>query len=250
MRLNMNILLSGISIFLFLHEKLNRLKKPLYKELTHFYTTLEPPGKLPGGIELLYPYKDDRVKKIVSDFFKKYFSGNKKRSLMLGINPGRLGAGITGINFTAPRQLKENCGIEHPFPDSSEISAEFIYRMIESYGGASAFYNDWFIGSVCPLGFIKNGKNINYYDDPKLLDAVRPFIVSSINRQVEIGFNRSVCPCIGGEKNFKFLETLNQEYKWFKKIIPLPHPRFIMQYRRRQLENFIHQYLSVIRDAG
>jgi hypothetical protein len=65
-----------------------------------------------------------------------------------------------------------------------------------------------------------------------------------------LGFNTEKCICIGGEKNFKFLSSLNNEYKWFSEIIPLPHPRFILQYRRKQKDKFIHQYLSALRLAG
>ncbi|HEX3168118.1 MAG TPA: uracil-DNA glycosylase family protein, partial [Chitinophagaceae bacterium] len=123
-------------------------------------------------------------------------------------------------------------------------------EMIHEYGGVKKFYQDWFIGSVCPLGFIKDGKNINYYDDKKLMEVVTPFIVDCINKQVAIGFNTEKCICIGGEKNFKFLSGLNNEHKWFGEIIPLPHPRFILQYRRKQKDQYIHQYLSAMRLAG
>lgn len=163
---------------------------------------------------------------------------------MLGINPGRFGAGITGINFTAPRQLKENCGIDHPWKNSSELSAEFIYKMIDAYGGPKAFYHDFFIGAVSPLGYTKGGINVNYYDDRKLSEAVRPFIVDTIQQQLKMGFSREVCFCIGGEKNFKYLDALNKEHHFFKKIIPLPHPRFIMQYRRKKMGEYVSNYLE------
>jgi len=166
---------------------------------------------------------------------------------MLGINPGRYGAGITGVNFTAPRQLKENCRIDHHLGLTSELSAEFIYDMIDEHGGVKKFYSNWFIGSVCPLGFIKNGKNINYYDDKKLMEAATPFIIDCIHKQIAIGFSTDKCLCIGGEKNFKFLSGLNNEHKWLGEIVPLPHPRFILQYRRKQKDQYIHQYLSVLR---
>ena len=211
---------------------------------------LTPPLRMPKGIEVLFPQKDPQVIELVKKFFEKYFNDEHPRRLMFGINPGRYGAGITGVNFTAPRQLKENCGIDHHFNLTSELSAEFIYEMINEYGGVEKFYSDWFMGSVCPLGFIKNGKNINYYDDKKLQDAVTPFIVDCINRQVSIGFNTDKCICIGGEKNFRFLSSLNNEYKWFNEIMPLPHPRFILQYRRKQKDKYIHQYLSAMRFAG
>ena len=102
---------------------------------------------------------------VVKAFLQKYFNDVRKRKLILGINPGRFGAGITGVNFTAAKQLTDECGIEHPFSNGSELSAEFIYAMIKAYGGPEKFYNKFFIGSVCPLGFVKAGKNINYYDD-------------------------------------------------------------------------------------
>jgi Domain of unknown function (DUF4918) len=218
-------------------------------KLIAFYKQLQPPKNLPRGIEVLFPQKDPAVIKVVEVFCKKFFKNNPKRRLMLGINPGRLGAGITGVNFTAPKQLIQNCGITHPFGTSSELSAEFIYEVIDAYGGPKDFYKDWFIGSVCPLGFMKEGINMNYYDDKKLQVAVTPFIIEKIREQLAMGFDSDYCICIGGDKNLKFLTSLNEEYKWFKKIIALPHPRFILQYRRKQKDIFIHQYLSVLRLA-
>jgi hypothetical protein len=44
--------------------------------------------------------------KICSSFYQKYYADNKKRSLIIGINPGRFGAGVTGIPFTDPIRLK------------------------------------------------------------------------------------------------------------------------------------------------
>ena len=225
-------------------------------KLIDFYQSLRPPTNLPKGIEILYPQKDKQVFELVKKFFYKYYNDKHPRRIMLGINPGRYGAGITGVNFTAPKQLKQYCGIEHHLKLSSELSAEFIYDMIGAYGGVSSFYKDWFIGSVSPLGFItanpgkKEAKNINYYDDKKLQQAVRPFIVESLNKLMAIGFNPDRCACVGGEKNFKFLFTLNEEHKWFGEIIPLPHPRFILQYRRKQKDIYFHQYLSGLRLAG
>ncbi len=185
--------------------------------------------------------------KVVKSFCEKFFPENPHRRLLLGINPGRLGAGITGVNFTAPKQLSEFCGIDHPFKPSSELSAEFIYEVIMAYGGAAKFYNDWFIGSVCPLGFIKNGVNLNYYDDRQLQEAVTPFIVEKINKQLALGFARDYCICIGGEKNFKFLSALNNKHKWFDEISALPHPRYILQYRRKDKQLHIDAYLLALK---
>ena len=223
--------------------------QPMADKLITFYQTIKPPRNLPAGIEVSFPQKDKQVQELVKSFFTKYFNDDRPRNLLFGINPGRHGAGITGVNFTGPKQLKEECGIDHHLKLSSELSAEFIYEMINAHGGVNRFYQNWFIGAVCPLGFIKSDKNINYYDHPVLQKKVTPFIIDCINKQVAMGFNTEKCLCIGGEKNFKYLSGLNNEHKWFGEIIPLPHPRFILQYRRKQKDQFIHQYLSAMRFA-
>ena len=216
------------------------------QELDHFYSTLKPAKNLPNDVAWLYPQKDEAVLAIVRQFLHKYFNDSRTRRLMLGINPGRFGAGVTGVNFTAPKQLSEICGISHPYKNQSELSAEFIYEMITAYGGPEKFYSDYFIGSVCPLGFIQHGKNINYYDDKELLRTVESFIIKTIKAQVSFPVKRDVCFCIGGEKNFKYLSGLNERYKWFERIVPLPHPRFIMQYRRKQKEEFVQMYVDAL----
>jgi hypothetical protein len=218
----------------------------LAKNIIDFYKSLQPPS-LPKGIEILFPQQNDEVIKLVETFFYKFYDDDNSRHLIFGINPGRFGAGTTGINFTAPKQLKEFCGIDHPFKSQTELSAEFIYESINAYGGVKKFYKDYFITSVSPLGFIKNGVNLNYYDDKKLQQVITPFITNSIKKQVSLGFNTDYCICIGGDKNLKFFSSLNDKYGFFEKIIPLPHPRFIMQYRRKQKEKYIDQYLSVLR---
>lgn len=218
----------------------------LSQKLIDFYLHLQPPQKLPKGIEVLFPHAQPEVKGIIKAFFTKYYNSNKKRGLIFGINPGRLGAGITGINFTAPKQLSSNCGITHSFKESSELSAEFIYEMIEVYGGPAAFYTDWLITPVCQLGFVKQGKNINYYDDKMLLKAVTPYIIQHIEMVLSMGFAQVHCFCIGEDRNYTFLSSLNEKYNWFEKITALPHPRFIMQYRRKEKEKYISLYMAAL----
>jgi hypothetical protein len=210
----------------------------------NFYKSLIPPSGLPTGVEVLYPQQQEHVMKLVKQFTDKYYSDENPRTLIFGINPGRFGAGVTGVNFTAARQLTQQCGIENNLKQQSELSAEFIYEMIDAYGGSERFYSRFFITSVSPLGFIKHGKNVNYYDDKKLQEAVVPFILECINEQYTWNINRRICICLGGEKNYKFLSALNQQQKWFGEILALPHPRFILQYRRKQKDEYIQMYLE------
>jgi hypothetical protein len=217
------------------------------EDLYSFYLDLNPIPRLPNGVEWLLPYQREEVQKTLKQFLNKYFHDQRKRKLVLGINPGRFGAGVTGINFTAPKQLTDHCGIAHGFGTKSELSAEFVYAVVQAYGGVSNFYQDYFIGSVCPLGFVQNGKNINYYDDKELWQLVKPFIVESISKLTSLRIDPSVCVCMGGEKNYRHLSLLNNEYKWFKEIRTVPHPRFIMQYQRKKLDEYITLYLEVLK---
>jgi len=116
--------------------------------------------------------------------------------------------------------------------------------MIDSFGGPERFYSKYFIHAVCPLGFTKNGNNYNYYDDKKLEQAVCKFIVDSLTKFLTFKVNKENCFCLGNGKNFKFLNQLNKQYSFFRKITPLPHPRWIVQYRRKRYEEFIKLYLK------
>ncbi len=210
-----------------------------------FYKSLDLSShKLPKGVEVLNPYQDNVAYDLTEKFFIKFYNDTKARTIILGINPGRFGGGMTGIPFTDPIRLEKICGIENDLPKKPELSSDFIYRMIEEFGGPEKFYSKYFISSASPLGFTKDGKNLNYYDQKDLQGAVYDFIVKSIKTQLTFGISTETAFCLGEGENYKFLEALNKEYKFFNKIIPLPHPRFIMQYRRKRLDEFINRYVQ------
>jgi len=189
------------------------------------------------------PYANDYAFHLCELFYQKYYSDEKERTLLVGINPGRFGSGATGISFTDPIKLEKECGIENTLVKKPELSADFIYAMINAYGGPKKFYGNYFISAVSPLGFTKEGKNINYYDEPGLQKAVTPFILSAINGMIKLGISRKQCFCIGEGKNLAFLSKLNEEHHWFEEIIPLAHPRFIMQYKRKSVNKYINDYI-------
>jgi len=135
--------------------------------------------------------------------------------------------------------LENECGIKNDFDKRGEISSEFIYKLINSMGGPTPFYKHFYIGSVSPLGFVKEGKNFNYYDSKELMKSVKPFIVSNLVKQIGLGINSRKCYCLGQGKNYEYLKMLNLELKLFDEIIPLPHPRWVMQYRRKKLDEII-----------
>ena len=199
-----------------------------------YFTRLKPDFNLPPGIEVLYPYSDPEVLTAVQKFGDRYMNGNRKRTFLLGINPGRFGAGVTGISFTDPVKLNNDLNISNDFEKRGELSSELVYEMIDHLGGARNFYRSFYIGSVCPLGFVKNGKNLNYYDDAVLQKTLEPWIAEQIEDQIKMGARRDCAFSIGKGKNLKFLKTLNERNGWFDRIKTIPHPRWVMQYRRKQ----------------
>ena len=220
------------------------------ENIISFYTDLEYTGSLPPGISIMNPFRDNpKIIYIISQFYRRFYNDNLHRHLILGINPGRFGAGVTGIPFTDTKRLKEKCGISFPGPGTYETSSVFMYEMIDEYGGAEKFYSDFYITSICPLGFTsvgKNGKenNYNYYDSKELTGAVFDFMVDSIFRQLEFGIKRDTCFCLGTGKNFKFLSELNAKHHLFERIIPLEHPRYVMQYKSKQKPLYIKSYIE------
>lgn len=214
-------------------------------DVLSYHFALKPAISLPKDIEWLMPYDDPETKKCMSGFYQTFYGDNQKRTFILGINPGRFGAGVTGIPFTDPIRLNQ-LGIENTFPQKPELSSVFIYDMIDACGGPATFYKKYYITSLSPLGFVKGGKNYNYYDDPQLSQRVRPFIISNIESQLKFGADTSKVFCLGQGKNFEYLSKLNDEYQWWERVIPLPHPRWVMQYRLKRKEEFIQRYKELL----
>ena len=181
-------------------------------------------------------------------FFRKYYSSPGMRTLILGINPGRFGAGITGTPFTDPKILEEVCEIENPFKKRAELSAIFVYEFIEAYGGPESFYQQFYITSLCPLGFVKDGKNYNYYDSKELTQAVEPHILHNLRYHLDIGCNSKVAFSLGKGKNYAYFQKINETHGFFDEVIPLPHPRWVMQYRLKRKEEFVQLVVDRLRE--
>lgn len=217
--------------------------------IIEFNTSIDFHGTLPEGIGIMNPFKNEETLSISSAFYRKYYNDNYKRHLILGINPGRFGAGITGIPFTDPKHLVSNCGLDYNGASAHEPSSVFVYDMIKAYGGEELFYRNFYIHSVCPLGlttFNNKGKevNCNYYDSKELQSSVLGFIIENIQTQISFNVYTDVCFCLGTGKNEKFLKDLNNRHGFFKEVIALEHPRFIMQYKLKQKDEYIRKYLE------
>ena len=213
---------------------------------------------LPDSIRAMNPFRGEHkqvVKKITHQFYNKFYNDNFQRHCILGINPGRLGAGLTGVPFTDTKRMRAACHIEVTDIESHEPSSVFVYKVIEAYGKVEQFYRKFFISSVCPLGFVKENEkgkvvNFNYYDLRELQEAVTPFVVSSLHQQIDLGLHTDVCYCMGAGKNYKFLNNLNKTHHFFEHIVPLEHPRFIVQYRAKRMAEYVAKYIAALTSSN
>ncbi|CAL1517858.1 uracil-DNA glycosylase family protein [Chitinophaga sp. MM2321] len=219
-------------------------------QIIQFNLGLHFEGVLPAGIRMMNPFRENpEIVPIMQQFYKKFYDDKQPRQLILGINPGRLGAGATGVPFTDTKRMAEKCGIDIPGFKTHEPSSVFIYDVIDAYGGLKKFYKQFYIGSVCPLGFTAlkaGGKevNYNYYDSAALIKAADKFIIASLRQQLKWNISREVCYLMGTGKNAVFFQALNAREKFFKEVVPLEHPRFVMQYKSKTKEDYIDKYLA------
>jgi hypothetical protein len=210
-----------------------------------FYKWLRPNFAMADGISIMNPYKNPATWEVASQFYRKFYGDNEPRVFIFGINPGRHGAGLTGVPFTDPLRLEEKCGIPNEWKKKAELSSQFVYAMIDKYGGVEAFYRRFYITALSPLGFVRDGKNLNYYDDKQLIKDFEPFMLRCIRRQLEtMPTTTDIAYCLGEGTNFKYFSKVNERHGFFKEIIPLPHPRWVMQYRLKRMEEFVNLYLQ------
>ncbi len=222
------------------------------EKVIEFNSRLDFSGLLPNGIKTMNPFKENKeILTISKKFYEKFYNDCNKRKFIIGINPGRLGAGITGIPFTDTKRLTENCKIHIESVTSHEPSSAFMYDVIEKFGGPEQFYSQFYITSVCPLGFIAKNKkgnwiNCNYYDYDELYTTMESFILWSLKKQINFGVDKLKCYVLG-KKNAKFLTMLNNKEKLFDSIVTFEHPRYIQQYKSKLKSTYISVYLSHLR---
>lgn len=227
------------------------------EKVIHFNLGLDFKAQLPPGIGVMNPFRENQCAVAACEaFYHKYYDDCAKRHIILGINPGRFGAGLTGVPFTDPKRLRDQCDIDIPAcPPAHEPSSQFVYEAIDAAGGPQEFYRKWYINSLCPLGFTRTGKNgrpvnYNYYDSAELAKIAAPFIVRTLWEQLGFGIFRDVCICFGTGKNYQFFSALNREHHFFERIVPLEHPRYIIQYRARKIPEYVEKYVQTFAECG
>lgn len=223
-------------------------------KVIEFNKTLQYDGELPDNFEVLNPYFDNpETIDVMQQFYHKYYDDSKKRRFIIGINPSRNGAGVTGVPFTDTKRLESVCGIKMKFAHTHEVSSVFMYDMIEQYGGADEFYNDFYINSPFPLAIVKKSKsgwlNANYYDDKELFVDVKNFMIDSLKKHISLNLDTSEV-FILGKKNADFISKLNEESHLFDKMTVLEHPRYIQQYKLKEKQLYIDKYILALKNKS
>lgn len=231
------------------------MSKTFGQNIIDYNRSLRFSDQLPKGFRVINPYLDNpETMEVMERFYTKFYNDNNQRRFLIGINPSRHGAGVTGVPFTDTKRLEHVCGIPMHSAHTHEVSSVFVYDMINEYGGPQPFYNQFYINSPFPLAIVrytKDGKwlNANYYDDPALFEAVKDFMIFSLKNHISMGLDTSEVYSMG-KKNATFLEKLNKEAHLFDRIIPLEHPRFIQQYKSKEQQLYIDKYILTLNRAN
>ena len=211
-----------------------------------FLSTINVGIDLPADVEVLRPYTDPEVQRVLRLVCRKYYAGGHPRVGVWGINPGRFGAGVTGLSFTDPWAVVHDLAIPTTLEGRRELSAEFISRVIAAYGGPQVFYRDVYMSALCPLGFTRHGVNINFYDDTQLAISIRPKIIEWMGAALDAGVRRDVSIVLGAGKLRSYMNRHIRTNVGISEVVYLDHPRYIMQYRRRDVDEYVELYVKTI----
>lgn len=221
------------------------------QKVINFNKKLHYSGSLPDDFEVLNPYLDNpETMEVMAQFYNKFYADDQTRKFIVGINPSRHGAGVTGIPFTDTKRLQSCCGISMNSAHTHEISSVFMYDMIREFGGVTDFYKQFYVNSPFPLAIVRkttsgNWINVNYYDDKTLFECVKDFMIQSLKEHINLGLDTSEVFVLG-KKNALFIEKLNQEAHLFDRLTVLEHPRYIQQYKSKEKQFYLDKYILAL----
>lgn len=152
----------------------------------------------------------------IEEFYATFYSQGFPKTVLCGLNPGRLGAGKTGIPFVDFASLSELMdGIDRR---DEERSATFFHSVV-SHFEATGFYRSFYVTNVSWVGFVKGRKNANYDVLPPEAQA---FIFERFREEIEL---------VGPERIISISKPVHSTIRsLFSKRIDtslcLPHPNW------------------------
>lgn len=229
------------------------MTKTFGEKVIDFNRNLQYSEELPENFRVINPYLDNpETINVMEQFYQKFYNDTNSRKFIVGINPSRHGAGVTGVPFTDTKRLESICGIKMHSAHTHEISSVFIYDMISEFGGAVEFYKQFYINSPFPLAIVRKSKegnwlNANYYDDKNLFETVKEYMILTLKKNISLGLDTSEVYVLG-KKNATFIQKLNKEANLFGNLKVLEHPRYIQQYKSKEKQLYIDKYILTLND--
>ena len=221
------------------------------EKVIDFNRNLMYSDELPENFRVINPYLDNpETLDVMQKFYQKFYNDGNSRKFIVGINPSRHGAGVTGVPFTDTKRLESICGIKMHSAHTHEISSVFLYDMISEFGGATDFYKQFYINSPFPLAIVRKSKegnwlNANYYDDKKLFEMVKDYMIATLKQHISLGLYTSEVYILG-KKNATFIQKLNKEANLFGNLKVLEHPRYIQQYKSKAKQLYIDKNILTL----
>ena len=98
------------------------MPKTFGDKVIEFNSNLHYPDKLPTGFQVINPFKENpETLEVSNQFYNKFYNDFNKRKFIVGINPSRHGAGVTGVPFTDTKRLESVCGIRMTSARTHEV---------------------------------------------------------------------------------------------------------------------------------
>ena len=157
--------------------------------------------------------------RLMKAFYRRYVEPCRPRIVICGINPGRFGSGKVGIPFLDFRALNELVGDTGRL--DSEKSARFFYSVVKHFR-PERFYSTFYVTNVSCLGFIRDGRNVNYY---RLPEDVRDVLLEHFTREMKRVAPTRIFPT--SREVERTLASMKASGRIRADIGPrLPHPRW------------------------
>jgi hypothetical protein len=122
----------------------------------------------------------------VLEFNRKFYPKGVPKTVLCGINPGRLGAGKTGVPFTDFKSLSRL--IPNITRQDTERTAQFFHEIVDHFG-AQNFYQSFYVTNVSWFGYAKGKRNLNFNELPvPAKEAVKSLFSYEMSRVNPITF--------------------------------------------------------------
>ena len=141
---------------------------------------------------------------------------------------------------------------QHLIPNKKENDAQDTYRIYPSFNMNKEKILEIIFDFPTRRFHLRELARLLKISPPAISKALKelekeltPYIKTQFERQLKF-LRRDVAFVVGKGKNLKFLEKLNKSEGYFEKLEVLPHPRWVMQYRLKQKQEFIAEFVQKI----